>query len=514
MKSSFIKSTLIVIIFTFLSKVSGFGVDTLLAYTYGPSFYSDLYVFLISIVTLIFIAVGGAVSTTFSPILSELIVKGTKEEQNRFISNTLNVFLLLLIFMCIGCFSFAKQIIEILAPGFTTNYSLKELEIAINSVRIISLTLILIGIQSILVGILNCYKSFRAASSVSIYSNLTLIVFLFFFHNKLGQYGIVYAIGIGYGISIISLLPFIRKTGFNYKLYLNFKDKKFREMCKRVGPVFLGSSVLQINLIIDSMLASTIGPGSLSILNYASKLNVLITHVIGLAIATVAFPTLSELAAQNDKIKFTKVLKKVVNMTCIIIVPITLIIISLKEPIISLLFERGQFNYRDTLKTAEILLFYSPAMIFITLREVYNRAFYSLYDTKTPMIISILGVVINIVLKLVLLEYLSLAGIALATSISVVLVTILQMLYLNKKQIVMKGAIKVLLQVLILGLPMYIFVKNIHVILGEWVQGSNFIGKLFNIGVSSLLGIIIYGILLFTFKILDVKDIKLYFRKK
>ncbi|MEM5608967.1 lipid II flippase MurJ [Bacillus toyonensis] len=200
-------------------------------------------------------------------------------------------------------------------------------------------------------------------------------------------------------------------------------------------------------------------------------------------------------------------------MTCIIIVPITLIIISLKEPIISLLFERGQFNYRDTLKTAEILLFYSPAMIFITLREVYNRAFYSLYDTKTPMIISILGVVINIVLKLVLLEYLSLAGIALATSISVVLVTILQMLYLNKKQIVMKGAIKVLLQVLILGLPMYIFVKNIHVILGEWVQGSNFIGKLFNIGVSSLLGIIIYGILLFTFKILDVKDIKLYFRK-
>ncbi|MEM5608969.1 lipid II flippase MurJ [Bacillus toyonensis] len=181
MKSSFIKSTLIVIIFTFLSKVSGFGVDTLLAYTYGPSFYSDLYVFLISIVTLIFIAVGGAVSTTFSPILSELIVKGTKEEQNRFISNTLNVFLLLLIFMCIGCFSFAKQIIEILAPGFTTNYSLKELEIAINSVRIISLTLILIGIQSILVGILNCYKSFRVASSVSIYSNLTLIVFLFFF---------------------------------------------------------------------------------------------------------------------------------------------------------------------------------------------------------------------------------------------------------------------------------------------------------------------------------------------
>ncbi|MEM5608968.1 lipid II flippase MurJ [Bacillus toyonensis] len=105
-------------------------------------------------------------------------------------------------------------------------------------------------------------------------------------------------------------LPFIRKTGFNYKLYLNFKDKKFREMCKRVGPVFLGSSVLQINLIIDSMLASTIGPGSLSILNYASKLNVLITHVIGLAIATVAFPTLSELVAQNDKIKFTKVLKK------------------------------------------------------------------------------------------------------------------------------------------------------------------------------------------------------------
>ncbi|MBO1579766.1 murein biosynthesis integral membrane protein MurJ [Bacillus sp. XF8] len=512
MKSTFIKSTLIVIIFTFLSKISGFGVDTLLAYTYGPSFYSDLYVFLISIVTLIFISVGGAVSTTFSPILSELIVKGSRKEQNKFISNTLNVFILLLICMCLMCFFFAKQIIEVLAPGFVTNYSIPQLKIAINSVKMTSFILILIGIQSILVGVLNCYKSFRAASSVSIYSNITLIIFLFFFHNKLGQYGIVYAIAIGYFISIISLLPFIKKTGFKYEWFLSFEDKKFREMCKRVGPVFLGSSVLQINLIIDSMLASTIGSGALSILNYASKLNVLITHVIGLAIATVAFPTLSELAARKNTVEFTNVLKRVVNMTCIIIVPVTLIIVSLKEPIISILFERGQFKHEDTVKTAEILFFYSPAMIFITLREVYNRAFYSLYDTKTPMMISIFGVIINIGLKLLLLKYLSLAGIALATSISVVLVTILQMFYLKKKEIFLTGVINVFLKILIIGLIMYMLVGYSYSFLSSWLA-FNTIGKIVNMTISSIIGILIYVASLVLFKILNIKDFKLYFKR-
>ncbi|HDR4884088.1 TPA: murein biosynthesis integral membrane protein MurJ [Bacillus cereus] len=508
MKSTFFKSTVIVVVFTLLSKISGFGVDTLFAYKYGPSFSSDLYVFLVSIVTLIFISVGGAVSTTFSPILSALIVNESSREQNKFISNTLNIFLLFLICVSFSCFIFAKQIIELLAPGFVINYSKFELNIAINSVKIMSFTLILIGIQSILVGILNCYKSFRAAASVSIYTNFTLIIFLCFWHDKLGRYGIVYAITLGYIISILSLLPFVKKVGYQYTTFISFKERRIKDMFKRIIPVFIGSSVLQINLIIDSILASLIASGALSILNYASKLNVLVTHVIGLAIATVVFPTLSELAARNEKGEFTNTLQNAVKMTSLVIVPITILIIALKEPIISILFERGKFTHEATLETAKVLLFYSPAMIFITFREIFNRSFYSLADTKTPMYISILGVVINIVLKLIFVQYLSLSGIALATSLSVMIVTILQMKYLKTKRVILKGIPQYFLLILIISIPVYFCSKFTYVWIESFINISNNFAQMFSIGCAIIIGGILFLILSIMFKILNLNNLR------
>lgn len=513
MKSAFLKSTLIVVVFTLLSKISGLGVDTLFAYKYGPSFYSDLYVFLVSIVTLIFISVGGAVSTTFSPILSELIVKESSREQNKFISNTLNICLLLLLFVSLICFIFSRQIIELLAPGFITNYSIAELNIAINSVKIMSFTLILIGIQSVLVGVLNCYKSFRAAASVSIYTNFVLILFLFFWHDKLGDYGIVYAITIGYIISIVSLLPFIKKVGYTYKVFISFKDSKIKDMSKRVVPVFVGSSVLQINLIIDSILASAIASGALSILNYASKLNVLVTHVIGLAIATVVFPTLSELAAKGSKLEFADTLRNAIKMTSIIIIPITVLIIALKEPIIALLFERGKFTHQATLETAEVLLYYSPAMIFITFREIFNRSFYSLGDTRTPMVISILGVAINIILKFLFINYLSLGGIALATSLSVMLVTILQMKYLTKKGIKMNGVSTQFLKVLIISVPIYVMIGPIYYWISSFITKRNFIMETISLGVTVFIGGILFFILAIVIKVVNVNSFGRYINK-
>ncbi|PGW34036.1 murein biosynthesis integral membrane protein MurJ [Bacillus cereus] len=508
MKNTFFKSTIIVVVFTLLSKVSGLGVDTLFAYKYGPSFSSDLYVFLVSIVTLIFISVGGAVSTTFSPILSELIVKESSDEQNKFISNTLNICFLLLICISFLCFVFARQIIGLLAPGFITNYSIIELNVAINSVKIMSFTLILIGIQSILVGVLNCYKSFRAAASVSIYTNLTLIIFLCFWHDKLGKYGIVYTITIGYIISIFSLLPFLRKVGYKYSVVISFSERRMKNMFKRVIPVFIGSSVLQVNLIIDSILASLIASGALSILNYASKLNVLVTHVIGLAIATVVFPTLSELAARNKKEEFANTLQNAVKMTSLVVVPITILIIALKEPIISVLFERGKFTHEATLETAKVLLFYSPAMIFITFREIFNRSFYSLADTKTPMFISILGVIINIVLKVIFVKYLSLSGIALATSLSVMAVTILQMRYLKEKSVTLQGIPKYFSLILVISIPIYFCSKLTYQWIWDSLNSSNITVQIFSIGCASVIGIIVFLILSIVFKVLDSKGLR------
>lgn len=509
-KNFFIQSTMFVAIFTLISKFSGFGVDALLAYIYGPSFYNDLYVFIVSIVTMIFIAVGSAVSSTFSPILSELIIKGSKNEQNEFISNSVNIFSLIILVISLLGIVFSKYVLQLFAPGFITNYSFEQVTIVDNSIKLIFCVFPLVGVQSVFVGVLNCYKNFKASSAVSIYTNVVLILFLCFFHDKFGDLGLIFAVVFGYITSLVSLLLPLKTVGFNYIFIFNLRDEKIKHMLKRLFPVLLGSSVLQLNLIIDSTLASTIGIGALSTLNYASKLNIIITHVIGMAIATVAFPVLSELSANNDKKQFRIVLEGIIRVTNIIIIPFTLLIITLKEPVVAILFERGQFNHNDTLKTSEILLYYSPAMIFITLREILNRAFYSMHDTRTPMIISIVGVLINVLLKIIMVKFLGLVGIAIATSLSVILVTIGQISFLKNKDVRLNKCTYEFVKILIISVPLCILPHYIYEYIDKFYANRELIVEICKIGFASIIFVLAYISTLFLLKIISLEELKSY----
>jgi putative peptidoglycan lipid II flippase len=263
-------------------------------------------------------------------------------------------------------------------------------------------------------------------------------------------------------------------------------------------------SISQLNVLIDKTIASAIFTGGISALNYANKLNLFIYSVFVIPIVTVMYPSISKMSANGDKQKFKKAIIEAINAVNIFVIPASVGAVLHAKPIITLLFERGAFDSDAVVMTANALLFYSIGMVAIGLREVLSRAFYSLQNTKTPMINATIGVMINIIFNLILSKFMGISGLALATSISAIFTMVLMFISFRTKfgPFGLKNVIITSLKITIASLIMGLFSK----------LGFNFFSDIFSQNFSLILamviGVITYFITLHFMKIEDIDVIK------
>ena len=214
---------------------------------------------------------------------------------------------------------------------------------------------------------------------------------------------------------------------------IDLKDKYIKKMFLSVIPVFIGVAVNQVNTMVDRSLASGLGDGVITALNNANKLN---GFILGLFIATlsaVIYPTLSKLSSEDNLDKFIESVTTTVNCVNLVVLPATVGSIVLATPIVRTLFQRGAFDEYSTYLTATALIFYSLGMVGFGLRDILGKVFYSLKDTKTPMINGIISVALNIILNIVLVKFIGHIGLALATSLSSIICIVLLFKNLNNK---------------------------------------------------------------------------------
>mgnify|MGYP002348380428 FL=1 len=213
-------------------------------------------------------------------------------------------------------------------------------------------------------------------------------------------------LGVGSVISIFSqlmlLIPFAVKKGYRYKFVLDLKDEHIRKMAYLAIPIIIGGSVDQVNVLIDRTLASSIEIGGISALNYANKLNVLINGLFVSSISTIVYPIMSKFAAERNVDELKKTLKEALSSISFLVIPSTVGFVVFSESIVRFLFSRGAFDDQAVYMTSNALFFYSIGMIAYGFREVLSGAFYSLQDSKIPMINATIAMVMNIVLNLVL----------------------------------------------------------------------------------------------------------------
>ncbi|MDO6355547.1 murein biosynthesis integral membrane protein MurJ [Caloramator sp. CAR-1] len=475
-KSSILKGSVFIILFTILSKFLGFLRETLLAYKFGASYDTDIYTFAIGLVMLIFNSIGSGIGTTFIPILTEFIERKSKEDRIRFVNNVINIVGILVIGFILFGIIFSKYIVMVFAPGFKGELVVFNKAIVVSKLMFISM--IFIAMQSIFTGILQSHKEFTAPAFVGVLMNVVIISYLALFAGKFGVYGLTIATIVAYFVQFAFLIPKFKKLGYYYEFYLNIKDENIIRMVKLMAPVIIGVSVSQVNFLVDRMLATTVGEGSIAVLNFANKLNMFVYGIFAVAITTVIYPTLSTYSAQENLKAYKNALIKGINVILLIMLPATIGMMILRQPIVDIVFKRGAFDSGAAYLTSIALLCYSPGMIFIGVRDVVGRAFYSIKDTKTPMINSVVGVILNIILNIILVKFIGVAGLALATSISVTVVTLLLIRSLNRKieDIGMKKLIssfnKMLLSSLVMGAVVFVLNKFLQLKFGTGFKGD------------------------------------------
>lgn len=503
------KVALILIIVTIFSKVLGFSREIVLAYFYGTSNVSDAYLISATIPTVIFTFVGVAINTTYIPIYGRILNEYGETIGNRFTNCLINALLLFATVLVVIVLIFTEPIVKVFASGFTGD----TLALAIQFTKITIFSVYVTGVLYVFRGYLQVKNNFIVPALLGLPLNIIIILSIILSSKTdiivLG-YGKIFAIV----AQFLFIIPFLLKNKYNYRFEIDLKNENLKKILYLAFPVMLGTSVNQINKLVDRTIASQIGEGGISALNYANKLNGFVLGVFVTSLATVLFASISKLAAKNDIKALKKALREAINGVIILVVPITLGTIIFSESIVELLFGRGAFDQKAITMTACALGFYSIGMLAFGLREVLSRAFYALQDTKTPMINASIGMVLNIILNFILSKFLGIGGLALATSLAAIFTTSLMFISLEKNigYFGMKNITIVFLKTLVVsiimgGIARYSFNKLL-----------NHLNENLALIISIMIGTITYFVIIYFMKIDDidviVRAIKKKFRKR
>ncbi|TFZ41214.1 murein biosynthesis integral membrane protein MurJ [Soehngenia longivitae] len=422
------KTAIIIMIITVISKVFGFFRELVLSYFYGASAISDAYLISLTIPAVIFSFVGTGLSTGFIPMFSQIREKHGDSEANKFTSNIVNILLLISTVLVVVGLIFTEPIVKLFASGFKG----QTLAMAIRFTKLSLVGIYFTGTTYIYSAYLQLNNRFLTPALIGVPYNIIIIIAIAISANQDPLFLILGSV-LATASQLFILIPSIKRSGYRHKFSINFRDEHLKNLMFIALPVIVGVSVNQINTLVDRTIASGLVVGGISALNYANRLNGFVQGLIVTPVATVLYPSISKMAA-NDNIKGLKAaINEAINSISILIMPITVGAMLFAEPIVKLLFGRGAFDANAISLTTSALVFYSIGMIGFGLRDILSRAFYSQQDTKTPMINGSIAVIMNIVLNIILSRYMGIGGLALATSISAIFSTGLLFVNLRKK---------------------------------------------------------------------------------
>ena len=272
---------------------------------------------------------------------------------------------------------------------------------------------------------------------------------------------------------------------------MDFNDEGIKKVVKLATPVLISTWVQPINNLVNLRFASGLENNqAVPALDYSSKLYTLMVGAFSLTLSNIIFPELSKLTSDDKKNEIKKILNNSIKISLLFIIPMSIGVILLSHDIIKIIYERGEFTSHSTMLTSQALLYYAIGMIGYGLMEVLNKAFYAMQDSKTPMKISIVAILLNLLLSISLVKAMGYTGLPLAASITSILIGILMLVVINKKipGIVEKDDTKELAKILFSATVMGLLI----VVLKNVIIGNTLIKTILRIVLSVVLGMILY----------------------
>jgi putative peptidoglycan lipid II flippase len=412
-----VKSTGTFGFYTIISRLLGYLRDILIAIFLGASFFADAFFVAFRIPnTFRRLFAEGTFNAAFVPSYASELVKG-KLNANIFANKIFNLLFLGLLFLVIVIEIFMPTFVGLIAPGFSENS--EKIKLAIDLTRITLPFLIFVCLSSFFSAILNTHNKFAAASAAPIILNLILIAILLlnnYLNDKLA-YAISYGVSIAGFIQLVFLYFFVRKY-YLIKLNFNFKiGKNVKSFFNKLLPSIFSSGVTQINILIGTIIAS-FQASAVSYLYYADRIYQINLAIAGIAIGVVVLPQLSKHVYKKKRSKIIKIQNKALELSMFLSLPASIALLIGSEQIISALFGYGSFSQDAVNNSAKALYYFGFGLPAFVLIKVFSTFFFANNDTKTPFLISLISVLLNIFISVYYFESIGFIIIPIATTIS------------------------------------------------------------------------------------------------
>lgn len=414
---------------TVIGQIISFFRESIFAYYYGTSYQADAYVMASQIPITLFAVVTASINTVILPIYTSIKESAGDEMADKSMNSFLFVFELMCLLLTIISFFFARYIVFIFAPAFSGEL----LDLTIRYVRLLFPTILFSSLINILTVRFYVKKQFSYPQYVGLFQNVAIICMMLAFAQKMSTDAVVIGTVLGLALNALFLLiPSWQMLRRGWQI--RGLGKSIRRVILRAIPVACGVGIAEINRIVDRAIASGLDTGSITGLNYANKLAVVFSALIVTALSTVCFQQFSSLYAKELFQERFRELKNYIIVLVYILLPLTCVVLILKRDLIMVVFARGAFGLESVNLTASVFFYYSIGILPIALREILSKYYYSSGDTKTPMINAAVGVTVNIVLNIILSRFMGASGLALATTISYIIVCLLLLISILRKE--------------------------------------------------------------------------------
>ncbi len=496
------RATFIIGLATLLTKLISLLRVNLFASRLAAGDLADVYFTSFRIPDFIFnLLILGTMSVAFIPLYVQFKSKN-KNESLEFANTILNTSFLVMLLVLTIVYFFIGEITKSLVPGFPP----EKLQETINFSKLLLVSPLIFTVSNLFTAILTSHKRFLIISLAPILYNLGIILGILFFYPYFGFKGLAYGVILGALMHLSIQIPELIRIGFSYKFILKLRDTKFKNFLNLFFPRIFAFDSSSISLIIGSVFGSSLGVGAIAVYNYAFDLQSVPLGIFAASTAAAAFPVLTSAHTNGNLHEFIETLRKSILKILYYVLPISVMFLVFRAQIVRILLGHGKFGWEETILTFNALGIFSLSLASQAIIPLLSRSFYAKHNTKIPVVIGVIAMIINISLAYFFHSSLGIIGIVAAFSISnsincIILFLLLRFKYLapgNSEYLIdnfdnplVKNIVLIVLASGLFGVVIY----GMLYLASTFLPTDTTLGLIFQTGLSGTIGVIVYLLL-------------------